>query len=190
MTDDELLKAIERIVHAALETYGLERLPSAGALRTRAYRERKAASQNVTRKRHKTSQPKGQGVTKASPANVTPSAATWAAYAEAYQQRYGVEPTRNATVNGQLAQFVARVPSEEAPQIAAFYVRHNKRFYISSRHAVGGLLHDAEGLRTEWLSGRTVTETEAHMADRTQTNANVWGKLIQEADDEGKQKPH
>jgi hypothetical protein len=39
MTDDELLKAIERIVTTALETRGFEKLPSAAALRMRRMRE-------------------------------------------------------------------------------------------------------------------------------------------------------
>jgi hypothetical protein len=196
LTDDDIKRIAEMmapLLTSALEAYGLKKLPSAGALRTQRYRERKA-SQNVTAKRHKTSHGnvtkasprKGEGVTKPSQPSVTPTAETWAAYSTAYRTRYGVDPTRNATVNGQLAQFVGRVPAAEAPEIAAFYVLHNKHFYISSRHAVGALLRDAEGLRTEWLSGRTVTDTEARQADRTQSNANVWGKLIKEAEREAK----
>lgn len=190
LTDDDL-KAIEqmmtRILEAQLEARGLKTLPSAGALRTQRYRERhKSVTAIVT----KASRAKGKGVTKASQPSVTPTAATWAAYSAAYQQRYGVEPTRNAMINGQLAQFVGRVSAADAPGIAAFFVAHNKHFYVSSRHAVGALLKDAEGLRTQWLSGRTVTDTEARMADRTQTNANVWGKLIAEAKDEGNQNTH
>jgi hypothetical protein len=191
LTEDDL-KALKAMMAELLETYGLKKPPSAAALRQRRYRERHAPSQSVT-KRHKSvtrTEGKRNGtVTKrneASPERNAPSRETWSAYSAAYLQRYGVEPTRNATVNGQLAQFVGRVPQEEAPEIAAFFVRHNKSFYISSRHAVGALLKDAEGLRTEWLSGRTVTDTEAKQADRTQANANVFGKLITEARNAGK----
>lgn len=185
MLTDEDLKAIEAMMASLLETYGLKKPPSAGALRTQRYRERhKSVTAIVT----KASRSKGNGVTKASQPSVT--ACTWKAYAAAYQERYGVPPTRNATVNSQLAKFVARVPVAEAPEIAAFYVRHNKAFYVSSRHAVGGLLHDAEGLRTQWLSGQSITDTEARQADRTQSNANVWGKLIEEAEIEGNKNTH
>lgn len=111
-----------------------------------------------------------------------PTSSTWASYSTAYRERWGVEPTRNARVNGQLAHFVSRVPAEEAPEIAAFYVRHNRGLYVAAKHAVDLMLRDAEGLRTEWLSGRAVTDTEARQADRTQANGNAFASLITEAE--------
>ena len=83
-----------------------------------------------------------------------PTAPTWQAYSLSYQERYGVPPTRNAKVNGQLAQFCQRVPHDEAPEIAAFYVRHNAAFYVRTGHAVGAMLNDSEKLRTEWATQR------------------------------------
>lgn len=112
-----------------------------------------------------------------------PTAETWNAYSAAYRQRYGVEPVRNATVNGQLANFVKRLGSEEAPSVAAFYVWHNNRFYANAMHSVAALLKDAEKLRTEWATGNRMTATQAGQADRTQTNGDVFGKLIREAQD-------
>ena len=88
------------------------------------------------------------------------TAETWAAYSVAYSSKYGTEPTRNARVNGQLAQFVGLVPTEEAPAIAAFYVSVNKPYYVSQRHPVGMLVKDAEGLRTQWLTGNVATGLE------------------------------
>jgi hypothetical protein len=189
-TDDEFLEAIRRMIReeiaGALEGFGFVKPPSLAALRTRRYRERKAASpepvQIVTapgQKRHKTSQAvtkRHNGVAK----DESPTNATWNAYAAAYIQRYGVEPTRNGQVNGLIANFLARVPAADAPAIAAFYVRHNKRFYLSCRHSIRALLRDAEGLRTEWLSGRAMTETEAHQADRTAALGNVFNELKDE----------
>jgi hypothetical protein len=119
-----------------------------------------------------------------------PTVATWAAYAAAYQHRYGVPPVRNAAVNGQLAQFVGRLGAEESPQVAAFYVSLNRGLYLSARHAVPLMVKHAEALRMEWITGQGMTDTQARLADRTQTNANVWGKLIQEAEDEADKKPH
>lgn len=116
----------------------------------------------------------------AAPERIPKTGQTWEAYRAAYQRRYGVEPTRNASVNAQLAKFINRVPLEDAPHIAAFYVTHNKSFYVGQKHPVGLLLKDAEGLRTEWLSGRTVTDTEARQADRTQATGNVFGRLLEE----------
>lgn len=101
-------------------------------------------------------QPAAAGKAKRDPAK---SASAWVAYSDAYRRRYTVEPVRNAQVNAQMAQFVAKVAAEEAPEIAAFYVRHNDRFYLSKGHSVGAMLRDAEKLRMEWASGRVVNPT-------------------------------
>ena len=95
---------------------------------------------------------------------------TWAAYSLAYHNRYGVPPTRNSRVNGQMARFITRVPLAEAPAIAQFYVGHNDAFYIRKSHPIGLLLSDAEKLRTEWQNGRNVTGARARQVERTATN--------------------
>ena len=109
------------------------------------------------------------------------SALTWDAYAEAYAQRYHVAPTRNAKVNGQLANFVERVPAEEAPAIAAWFVSHQRRWYVERCHSVDCLLRDSETLRTEYATGRRGTTAQAIQADRTQTNLNAFAPLLAEA---------
>ena len=69
-------------------------------------------------------------------------------------------------------------PDDAAP-VAAWYVRRgNRQLYVASKHAVDLLLRDAEGLRTEWATGRTVTETQARQADRTAAIGNTFGRLI------------
>ena len=94
-----------------------------------------------------------------------PTAQTWRAYREAYELRYRVAPTWNATVGGQLANFTRRVPIAEAPMIAAFYIAHNAPKYVSSGHSVGSLLQDSEKLRTEWLTGNRITAHDAKTAE-------------------------
>ena len=109
------------------------------------------------------------------------SSETWDAYAQAYELRYGVEPIRNARVNGQLAQFVGRIPAEEAPAVASYYVRHQNGLYVSAMHPTNLMLRDAEKLRTEWATNRQMTRTQGQQADKTQTNLNAFGGLIAEA---------
>lgn len=118
----------------------------------------------------------------AKPKEPAPSAATWEAYASAYEVRYGEPPVRNATVNGQVAQFIGRVGAQEAPSVARFYVNHQRQDYVRSMHPVGLLLRDAEALRTAWATGRQVTNTSAAQADRTQTNANAFAPLLAQAE--------
>lgn len=110
-----------------------------------------------------------------------PTADAWGAYAHAYQMRYGEPPVRNAKVNGQLAQFVGRVGAQEAPDIARFYVGHQGMYYVRNMHPIDALLKDAEKLRTEWATGRKVTNTQAQQADRTATNHDAFAPLIEAA---------
>lgn len=110
-----------------------------------------------------------------------PTTETWEAYSAAYLARYGTEPVRNAKINGQMAQFVGRVGATEAPAVAAFYVGHQNSYYVRKMHSVDALLSDAEKLRTEWFTNRRVTNTQAQMADRTQTNLGSFQALIDKA---------
>lgn len=114
-------------------------------------------------------------------ATVAPTRDVWKAYSEAYAVRYGAQPVRNAKVNGQLSQLVSRLGADEAPAVAGFYVGHQNAYYVNAMHSVDALLHDAEKLRTEWATKRTVTRAQAVMTDRTQTNFNAFAPLIAEA---------
>lgn len=98
---------------------------------------------------------------------------TWHAYNEAYTERYSVPPVRNAKVNAQIKQFVQLLRAEDAPHVAAFYVRHSNAFYVKKGHDLGSLVADAGKLRTEWATGRVVTATGAQQVDRTQSNFNA-----------------
>lgn len=123
----------------------------------------------------------GKAARKRSAKPPAPSAETWASYANAYANRYGAEPVRNASVNGQLAQVVGKLGAEEAAHVASFFIGHQNALYVRAMHPVSLLLRDAEKLRTEWATGRTVTNAQATQADRTQTNANVFGRMIEQA---------
>ena len=111
-----------------------------------------------------------------------PTAETWAAYSEAYEAAYSVKPVRNAQVNGQLAQLVARLGAAEAPEVARWFLRHRNGLYVAAMHSVNLLLRDAEKLRTEWATGRQVTRTQAQQQDRTQTTANAFAGMLAEAE--------
>ncbi len=97
---------------------------------------------------------------------------TWAAYTEAYEQRYGVKPVRNAPVNANVKTLVKRLGHDEAPLVAAWYVASvNEAFVVKNSHSVGVLVNQAEGYRTQWARGQAVTGTAAQATDRTSANA-------------------
>jgi len=96
---------------------------------------------------------------------LAPTAKTWKAYSTAYRDRYGVLPIRNAKVNGILANFIKRVPIDEAPDIAAFYLSSANGYYVGRGHCVDCLLSDAEKLRMEWATNHRMTQREAKQLD-------------------------
>lgn len=121
--------------------------------------------------------PIGSGSAEASAA----SSKVWDAYAEAYQQRYHEQPIRNGTVNSQIKLFLKRVPVESAPAIAAFYVGHNKAYYVEKGHPVGAMLGDAEWLCTQWKRQMQVTGTEARQVEKTSARGAQAERLIKRA---------
>ena len=114
----------------------------------------------------------------------TLTSAVWSEYSTRYVDRYGIMPVRNAKVNSQLKQFVARVGADEAPHIAGWYVGHNKAWYVGKGHTIAVLLADAEMLRTEWATNRPTTQTQARQADETATRGNVFSRLLGEHDND------
>ena len=106
--------------------------------------------------------------------------AVWQAYLEAYQTRYGVPPVRNAKTNAAVIELCRRLSADEAPMVAAFFVASNTKFYVTKGHSFGLLLADAEKLRTEWATGRSMTDSEARQVDRTAAIGNTFGRLIEE----------
>lgn len=100
--------------------------------------------------------------------------ATWAGYCQAYVQRYGVKPVRNAKVNDNVKALVKRLGYEEAPLVAAWYVeRVGEAYVLKDSHGVGALLAKAESYRTQWARGQAMTGTAAQAADKTSANADA-----------------
>ena len=104
---------------------------------------------------------------------------TWKSYSDAYWERYNVEPVRNQKVNSIIKNFVQRVGQDESPHIAAHYLQNNSSWYIQKGHAVDGLLADAEKLRTEWATGRTMTRTRASQIDKSQSNKSAVNEAME-----------
>ena len=104
---------------------------------------------------------------------------TWQAYCDAYFNRYGTEPVRNQKVNSQIKGFVQRLGFPDSPYVAAHYVQSNNSYYVQRGHSADGLLADAEKLRTEWATGRTITATRARQVDQTEANRSLVGDAMQ-----------
>ena len=109
----------------------------------------------------------------AKPKSNTPNPAnaeTWQAYRAAYLQAYGVEPLRNAKVNGQIANFVKLVGEDKAPHVAAFYVSHPNHWYRTKGHDFGTLLANAQALATDWQRNTRTTSVQTRQQEKTAAN--------------------
>ena len=103
---------------------------------------------------------------------------TWMMYKTAYEQRYGIAPVRNAKVNSQVKSLVQRL-GEEAGLVAEFYVFNvHESFVLKKTHDLGVLLSGAESYRTQWATGRSMTNTRAQQMDSTQANASAADEAI------------
>ena len=142
-------------------------------------KEEKRSRREVEEKRRE-EQPLSQNL----PVPVGPSLGSqaWDGYCAAYRQRYGESPVRNRKVNSLFKQFSELVPLGEAPHIAAFYVSSQNRLYVNAGHAVNLLIRDAEKLRTEWATGRRITDTQSRQADKTAALGQASRELIEEAE--------
>jgi hypothetical protein len=103
---------------------------------------------------------------------------TWAAYREAYSDRYGTPPVRNQKVSSQVKQFVQRIGYAESPLVAAWFVRHPGGYYVGRMHDFGCLLSDAEKLRTEWATRRFMTSGRARQSDRAGTTMAALAEVL------------
>lgn len=130
------------------------------------------------------SAPTGAGSPPPAGASTADNRATWEAYSAAYEERYGTEPKRNAKTNGQIAQIVKRLGADEAPAVAAHFVGMSTRFYVERTHSLDCLVKDAEGIRTQWATGRVVTAHEAREADRRQGKGQEFIELGKRLDAE------
>lgn len=102
----------------------------------------------------------------------------WAAYSQAYQNRYAVAPVRNAAVNAKVKQLVKRLGRDEAPGVCRFYVESvNDAFVVKKMHDMGLLLQGCEGYRTQWITGKAVTGESAKRVEKSQDQGDQMDEI-------------
>lgn len=133
---------------------------------TGIYQKSYIRSQNQKSEEEKKEERKNKscGQVKTVPA-IPKSSAAWTAYEEAYRTVYGVDPVRNQQANALMCRLVDKLGAEEAPAVAAFYLSHRNPFYVAKRHPPNLLVQDAEGLRTQWITGCKATRSEIKQAE-------------------------
>ena len=106
------------------------------------------------------------------------NAQTWQAYRQAYLQRYGIEPLRNAQTNALIANLVKSVGEQEAPQLVAYYLTHNGYYFVRERHSLKALIASLQAIRTDWLTGQQMTQTQAKQTENTQSNFDTLQRVL------------
>lgn len=102
----------------------------------------------------------------------------WEWFDKAYEQRYHTTIPRNAKTNAQVKQLIQRL-GREAPGVARFYVENvSEQRVLMASHTLDFLLLNAEGYRTQWMNGRSMTNTRARQLDQTQANVNAADEAI------------
>ena len=96
-------------------------------------------------------------ISKAKPKPRSKTKELWESYSAAYRNRYGVDPVRNATVNGQLSQIIKRLGEKDSPHVATYFVDLEDSWYCKQGHPVGAFLKDCEKIRTMWATKSRTT---------------------------------
>jgi hypothetical protein len=62
--------------------------------------------------------------------------------------------------------------------VASFFLQHKDSLYVKSGHALQLLLRDATKIRTEWATGKFVTQSAAKQGDLRQHNVQVMQEYL------------
>lgn len=115
----------------------------------------------------------------------TPGSLVWDAYSMAYRNRYGMDPLRNAKVNGQCSQIANQVGADTGRELAAYYLTRNDVMYVKSSHTLGLCLLDLQKLNTERYNGNVVTFTDAKRMESASQTDRAIRQYMAEQDREG-----
>lgn len=109
----------------------------------------------------------------------TAGALIFEAYQDAYVQRYGLEPLRNAKTNSICAQIAKQLPVDEARALMHFFVQQNVAFYLQRGHAIQLALADLQALRTNMLQNKAMSSRQAFLADKQQAQKNMVDSYLE-----------
>ena len=109
---------------------------------------------------------------KSSPEKTELNRKIWESYAQAFSERYRVQPTRNASVNAKISQLGERL-GEEAIAVVKFFLSHTDGFYLKKIHDIGLCLKDAESLHVQMQRGKAITSQDVRNFERNSNQMNL-----------------
>jgi hypothetical protein len=110
----------------------------------------------------------------------------WKAYAETFYEVHGVPPTLNVAdadevkaVRAMCAKIAKKI-GDDAPEVAAFYVRHKDRFLVQEAHPLEMLVTKAKRMHKELRTGTAVTATTARKIEQVDEQDAVGRRVLAE----------
>lgn len=100
-------------------------------------------------------------------------------YSEAFMERYGVTPIRNAKVNSQCKKIVEAVGIVKAIELVQYYITRDDAFYINKKHDIGLCLIDAHKLMVDMASGTITTQRRAQDFELSSHNDRVIKRFLE-----------
>jgi hypothetical protein len=85
---------------------------------------------------------------------------------------------------GQCSNLLSNLGKDDAIAVVRYYLTLNERFYRKTCHALGCVVTDFQGIRTQMLGGFQMTETDARKIDEQQSNQNVFERVMAKLDAE------
>lgn len=101
------------------------------------------------------------------------SAGIWLAYRRGYVARYGHEPLMNASVRAMLCKIVDFVGKDHAPDLATYYLRLNKPFYVTNHHPINLLVKDYQSVYTQMMNQTDQTTSDVRQVERRAALSNA-----------------
>lgn len=102
------------------------------------------------------------------------------AYFNAYRLRYGVEVSKNAEINSQIARFRSKFGTEEAIRIVEFYLKHNDSWYLKHTHSFVWCLKQADTLRTQMHRNQPITSTMIRSFEKSNSTQETLDRIRKE----------
>lgn len=94
----------------------------------------------------------------------------WNVYERYYELRWKVKPTRNAMINGMLANVAKRIPADDLEPLIKFYLSQNDAWYLREMHHPKCLVANCENLLTRMKNGIVITQSKAQEMSRLSDN--------------------
>ena len=109
----------------------------------------------------------------------------WDSYCKAMKERYDADPPLSRTSASLCKKFAEKMPAEDAPKVAEFYVHWNQKLYVESGHCLELLCRDAQKIHMGWQNGRVITSKQARDTDRLQGQGQAYVEVIMELREKG-----